>query len=90
MQSAGGLRAEVLRVTAVVQRHPKVLGKVCKLDAQGETVLKQAMTELGLSARAHDKLLRISRTIADLVGMDDIHADHLCEAVHYRRLDRQL
>ena len=68
----------------------KVLRQVCKLDAAGETILKQAMTELGLSARAHDKLLRISRTIADLTGVDDIHADHLCEAVHYRRLDRKL
>ena len=68
----------------------KVLREVCKLDAAGETILKQAMTELGIRARAHDKLLRIGRTIADLAGVEDIHADHLCEAVHYRRLDRQL
>ncbi len=48
------------------------------------------MTELGLSARAHDKVLRIVRTIADLAGADEIHPDHLSEAIHYRRLDRQL
>ncbi len=67
-----------------------VLRKVGKLDASGETIVEQAITDVGLNTRAHDKLLRISRTIADLAGVDDIHADHLCEAVHYRRLDRQL
>jgi magnesium chelatase family protein len=53
----------------------------CKLDQAGEVLLKQAMTELGLSARAHDKVLRISRTIADLEGSDDIQAHHLAEAI---------
>jgi len=64
--------------------------KFCKLDAAGETVLKQAMTELGLSARAHDKVLRIARTIADLEGIADITSTHLAEAIQYRRLDRKL
>jgi magnesium chelatase family protein len=68
----------------------KKLRKYCQLDDAGERVLKQAMTELGLSARAHDKVLRVSRTIADLAGRDDITADDVLEAVHYRRLDRQL
>ena len=62
----------------------------CRLDAAGETILKQAMTELGLSARAHDKVLRIARTIADLEGVADIAAHHLAEAIQYRRLDRRL
>jgi magnesium chelatase family protein len=66
------------------------LRKHCKLDTAGEQVLRQAMTELGLSARAHDKVLRISRTIADLADADDIAAEHVSEAIHYRRLDRQL
>ncbi len=48
------------------------------------------MTELGLSARAHDKVLRIARTIADLADADNIAPDHISEAIHYRRLDRQL
>ena len=48
------------------------------------------MTELGLSARAHDKVLRIARTIADIEGADDIQSHHLAEAVQYRRLDRRL
>jgi len=62
----------------------------CTLDAAGEALLKQAMTELGLSARAHDKVLRIARTIADIAGEADIQSHHLAEAVQYRRLDRKL
>ena len=68
----------------------RLLREHCGLDDAGERVLKQAMTELGLSARAHDKILRISRTIADLADRDGVAADDVLEAVHYRRLDRQL
>jgi len=67
-----------------------MLRECCKLDDAGEMVLRQALTELGLSARAHDKILRIARTIADLAGQDQVAADHLLEAVQYRRLDRKL
>ncbi|HUT56821.1 MAG TPA: YifB family Mg chelatase-like AAA ATPase [Phycisphaerae bacterium] len=62
----------------------------CKLDPAGELLLKQAMMELGLSARAHDKVLRIARTIADIEGEADIAPHHIAEAVQYRRLDRKL
>jgi len=68
----------------------KLVRKHCKLDESGELILRQAMTELGLSARAHDKILRISRTIADLADAENIAAEHVAEAIHYRRLDRQL
>jgi magnesium chelatase family protein len=66
------------------------LRKFCRLDQPAEHILRQAMTELGLSARAHDKVLRVSRTIADLADADQITAEHVAEAIHYRRLDRQL
>ena len=53
-------------------------------------MLPLALTELGLSARAQDKVLRVSRTIADLAGRDSIESDDVMEAVQYRRLDRKL
>jgi magnesium chelatase family protein len=53
-------------------------------------LLRQAMTELGLSARAHDKVLRVARTIADIEGHTSLRPEHLSEAIQYRRLDRQL
>lgn len=62
----------------------------CQLDDAGANLLRATMTELGLSARAHDKVLRVARTIADLAGSENIKAEHLHEAVNYRMLDRQL
>jgi magnesium chelatase family protein len=69
---------------------PRQVRQFCKIDLAGEALLKQAMTELGLSARAHDKVLRTARTIADLEGMESIQVQHLAEAIQYRRLDRKL
>ena len=66
------------------------LRKHATLDQDGERLLRQAVSELGLSARAHDKVLRVARTIADLVGEENVSATHLSEAIQYRRLDRQL
>lgn len=62
----------------------------CQLDDECREILKLAMTDLGLSARAHDKVLRVARTIADLDASETIRPHHLNEAVNYRMLDRQL
>lgn len=62
----------------------------CMLDAGGQQVLKDAMDALGLSARAHDRILRVARTIADLAPSERITSDHVAEAVAFRTLDRKL
>ncbi|MFN0138032.1 MAG: YifB family Mg chelatase-like AAA ATPase [Phycisphaerae bacterium] len=68
----------------------RLLRKHAVLDNDGERMLRQAVSELGLSARAHDKVLRVARTIADLAGSEHIQAMHVSEAIQYRRLDRSL
>jgi magnesium chelatase family protein len=67
---------------------PKQIREFCKLKPDAEELLKTAMEEMGLSARAHDKILRVGRTIADLAESGEISAEHLSEAINYRTLDR--
>ena len=62
----------------------------CVLDSECSNLLKGAMAEMGLSARAHDKILRVARTIADLDNSDGVRPHHLNEAINYRMLDRNL
>jgi magnesium chelatase family protein len=73
--------------TNAVMSHREV-EQYCPLDPTGETMLKHAMQEFGLSARAHDKICKVARTIADLEGADQIRPEHLAEATGYRKLDR--
>jgi magnesium chelatase family protein len=70
------------------QMTPGTLRRFCKLDAECEKQMENAITKLGLSARAYDRILRVSRTIADLEDSERILARHVSEAIQYRTLDR--
>ena len=101
--SSASMRAQVSRARAAQRARfgaegsrlnsrmsSRQMRKFCALDEEGKGLLKQAMEELGLSARAHDRILRVARTIADLEGGADIGPAHLIEAIGYRSLDRKL
>jgi magnesium chelatase family protein len=70
------------------QMASKLIRKCCAISQEGEKLLENAVTRLGLSARAHDRILKVARTIADLEAAPDIQAKHLSEAIQYRTLDR--
>lgn len=71
------------------QMKTKHLRSICKLNEDGQQLLKNAMKKIGLSARAYDRILKVSRTIADLEASPDIKTEHLSEAINYRSLDRE-
>ena len=75
-------------VYANAQMSPRLIRKYCWIDAGSEQLLERAMTRLGLSARAYDRILKVSRTIADLESSERIDVQHLAEAIGYRSLDR--
>ena len=76
-------------VYANAQMSSKQLKEICAITAAGQHLLKIAMEKLNLSARAYDRILKVSRTIADLAASDDIKPEHLAEAIQYRSLDRE-
>lgn len=71
------------------QMSSKMLKEICTINTIGQTLLKTAMDRLNLSARAYDRILKVSRTIADLADSPDIRPEHLAEAIQYRSLDRE-
>ena len=71
------------------QMSSKLLKEICQVNAAGQSLLKNAMQKLNLSARAYDRILKVSRTIADLSGANEMRLEHLAEAIQYRSLDRQ-
>ncbi len=102
MRSDGGaeesasIRARVERARAIqksrghynAQLPARLIRKYCRLDEAGERTLEMAVLRMGLSARAHDRILKLARTIADLDESEEIAVKHLAEAVQYRSLDR--
>lgn len=102
-ESSAQIRERVLRARQVQQKRyqgtkitcnarmgPKELKACCVLDEPTKELLKFAMSDLNLSARAYDRILKVARTMADLAGVENIGADHVSEAIQYRSLDRQL
>ena len=74
-------------VTCNAQMTPAMVGQFCRLDEDGERIMRAAFTRMGLTARSHDRILRVTRTIADLEGAAEISAVHLAEAIQYRNTD---
>jgi len=103
-ESSAAIRERVLAARAVQQKRfakspqtrsnarmsSRLLKAHCQIDEQSRELLRMAMTELNLSARAHDRILKVARTIADLEAAPDIGVHHLSEAIQYRTLDRNL
>jgi len=100
-ESSADIRARVLQARARQRERfggggifsnatmtPRLIRRHCRLDTGSERLLESAMTRQGLSARAYDRILKVSRTIADLDGFDEIRPAHVAEAVGYRSLDR--
>jgi len=76
------------RLYCNAQMAPKHIRAFCDLSTDCEKLLERAMTQQGLTARAHDRILKVARTIADLEGADGIEPKHIAEAIQYRTLDR--
>ena len=101
-ESSDAIRARVVAARAVqaqryqnesnifcnAQMNNRLITQWCQLDEESSRVLRQAMTKYDMSARAYDRILKVSRTIADLSGSEKITADHVREAIRYRNLDR--
>ena len=101
-ESSGDIRERVVKCREIQQKRfagmpiycnaqmdTKLIRKYCVLDEECSQILKTAMEKLGLSARAYDRIIKVSRTIADLDNSESIRLEHLAEAIQYRSLDRE-
>ncbi len=103
MESSAEIRARVINARGIQEsrfkEHPEIFNNammssnmvkaMCRINESGKMLLKTAMERLGLSARAYDRILKVSRTISDLAGTETIAIEHLAEAIQYRSLDRE-
>lgn len=91
IEAARTIQAERFKGTKILansQMSPKMIRKFCAIDEESEMLLAQAMRDIGLFARPHERVLKVARTIADLDGKEKIESVHLMEAIQYRSLDR--
>jgi magnesium chelatase family protein len=102
-ESSSSIRERVTRARSVQQERfrsdgiyanahmkPRHIRKYCKIDADSQRLMESAMNRLGLSARAYNRILKVSRTIADIEGSEKIESHHISEAIQYRSLDRRV
>ncbi len=82
-------RYKGLGIFANSQLTPELMSKYCVLGEEANSLLKQAFEALGMSARAHNRILKVARTIADLAGCENIEAEHIAETIQYRALDKK-
>ncbi|MEY2563614.1 MAG: magnesium chelatase family protein [Verrucomicrobiota bacterium] len=78
------------RVNCNARMGPRQIKQHCRLSDESQDLIRVAMTELNLSARAYDRILKVSRTVADLEASDEITSEHVSEAIQYRTFDRTL
>jgi magnesium chelatase family protein len=81
-------RFDGTKIHCNAKMHNRQIKKYCKLDENSKSLLRNVIEKLGFSARAYDKILKVSRTIADLEGSPEIQQAHVAEAIQYRSLDR--
>ena len=83
-------RLKTAKLSTNAAMGPKQVRECCKLDAEGKGYLEHAMEQMNFSARAHDRILKVARTLADLAGAENIRPSDILEAIQYRSLDRKL